>query len=44
MYRRKALLDQQPIIMVRQTEQSLRNMAMAAPDLIECVPMSDFLM
>ncbi len=39
---RKASLDQQPIIMMRQTEQSLRNMAMAAPDLIECMPMLDF--
>jgi hypothetical protein len=26
----------------RQTEQSLRNIAMAAPDLIKCVPISDF--
>ena len=28
--------------MIWQTEQSLRNIAMAAPDLIECVPISDF--
>ena len=44
MYRRNASLDQRPIIMIWQTEQSLRNIAMAAPDLIECVPISDFLM
>ena len=43
MYHRNALLDQRPIIMIWQTEQSLKNIAMAAPDLIECVPISDFL-
>ncbi len=44
MYHRKASQDQRPIIMIWQTEQSFRNIAMAAPDLIECVPISDFLM
>jgi hypothetical protein len=43
MYRRNASLDQRPIIMIWQTEQSLRNITMAAPDLIECVPISDCL-
>jgi hypothetical protein len=43
MYRRNALLDQRPIIMIWQTKQLLKNMAIAAPDLIECVPISDFL-
>ena len=41
MYHRKASLDQRPIIMIWQTEQSLRNIAMAAPDLIKCMPISD---
>ncbi len=44
MYRRNASLDQRPIIMIWHTEQSLRNIAIAVPDLIECVPISDFLM
>ncbi len=44
MYCRNALLDQQPIIMIWLTEQSLKNIAMAAPDLIKCMLISDFLM
>ncbi len=44
MYCRNASLDQQPIIMIWQTKQLPQNIAMATPDLIECVPISDFLM
>ncbi len=43
MYRKEASLDQQPIIMMRQTEQLPKNMAIAALELIECVPISSFL-
>ncbi len=43
MYRKNASLDQWPIIMIRQTEQLLKNIAIAAPNLIECVPISSFL-
>jgi hypothetical protein len=43
MYCKNALLDQQPIIMIRQTEQLPKNMAIAAPDLIKSVPISSFL-
>ena len=42
-YYRKASLDHLPIIMIWQTEQSLKNIAMAGPDLIECMPIYDFL-
>ena len=44
MYCKNASLDQQPIIMILQTEQSLKKTAMATPDPIKCVPISDFLM
>ncbi len=44
MYHRNVSLDQRLIIMIWLTEQSLRNIAIAAPDLIECVPISNFLM
>jgi len=44
MYLRKALLDQHPISMIMNTGHSPRYIAMAAPDLIECVPTSSFLM
>ena len=40
MKRRNALLDQCLIIMIRKTEQPLRYMAIAAPNRIECVPIS----
>ncbi len=44
MYLRKTLLDQRPISMIMNTGHSPRHIAMAAPDLIECVPTSSFLM
>ena len=40
MYRRKASLDQRPMIMIVYVGTLARYMAMAAPDLRECVPMS----
>jgi hypothetical protein len=40
MYRKKALLDQPPIIMMKQTEQLPKNLAITAPDLIKCMPIS----
>ncbi len=43
MYRKKASLVQRPIIMMRQTEQLPKNMAIAAPNLIKCMPISSFL-
>ena len=39
-YRRKASLDQRPIIMIVQTGTSPKYIAIAAPDLMECVPIS----
>ncbi len=32
------MLDQRPIIMIRKTEHPLRNIAVAAPEQMECVP------
>jgi hypothetical protein len=43
MYQRKALLDQQLISMIMKTGHSPRYMAIAAPYLIECAPMSSFM-
>jgi hypothetical protein len=43
MYLRKASLDQRPISMIMNTGHSPRYIAMAAPNLIECVPASSFL-
>ncbi len=40
MYLRKASLDQQPIIMIRKTGHSPRSIAIAAPEQMECVPIS----
>ena len=40
MYLRKASLDQQLIIMIRKTGHLLRNIAIAAPEWMECVPIS----
>ena len=40
MYLRKVLLDQQPIIMIRKTGHPLRNITIAAPEWMECVPIS----
>ena len=34
------MLDQQPIIMIRKTGHPLRSIAMAAPERMECVPIS----
>ena len=39
-YRRKASLDQRPIIMIVKVGTSARYIAIAAPDRTECVPMS----
>ncbi len=38
MYHRKASLDQRPIIMIRKTGHPPRNIAIAAPEQMECVP------
>ena len=40
MYLRKASLDHRPIIMIEKVGTSARYIAMAAPDRIECVPIS----
>ena len=40
MYRRKASLDHRPIIMIVNVGTLARYMAMAEPDLMECVPIS----
>ena len=40
MYARKALLDHRPIIMMVKVGTRAKCIAIAAPDLIECVPMS----
>ena len=40
MYRRKASEDQRPIIMIENVGTSSRYIAIAAPDRMECVPMS----
>ena len=40
MYFRKARLDQRPISMIEKTGTPARYMAIAAPDRIECVPIS----
>ncbi len=40
MYLRKALLDQQPIIMIKKTGHPPRNIAIAALEQMECVPIS----
>lgn len=41
-YLKNASLDQRPIIMIRKGGTSSRAIAMAPPDLIECVPKSPF--
>ena len=38
MYLRKGSLDQQPIIMIRKTGHPPRNITIAAPERMECVP------
>ena len=43
MYRRKASLDQRPIIIMTKTGHSPRNIAIAAPDLMEWHPISSAL-
>ncbi len=40
MFLRKASLDQRPIIMIRKTGHPPRNIAIAAPEQMECVPIS----
>lgn len=42
MYRRKASLDHRPSIIIVYTGTSPRYIAIAAPDLMECVPTSPF--
>ena len=44
MYLRNASLDQRPMSMIVKTGHSPKYIAMAAPDLIECVPIWSFVM